>query len=38
MRKMSLGLTVALLIVFCAGAAMAQALTDQEQLGKLFFF
>ena len=38
MRKMSLGLTVALLIVFCAGAVMAQALTDEEQLGKNIFF
>jgi cytochrome c peroxidase len=36
MCKKSVALGVALLIVFCAGAAMA--LTDQEQLGKLIFF
>lgn len=38
MRKKSFAFTVALLIVFCAGAAMAQGLTDQAQLGKLIFF
>jgi cytochrome c peroxidase len=38
MCKKSFALTVALLIVFCAGTTMAQALTDQEQLGKLIFF
>jgi cytochrome c peroxidase len=38
MCKKNCVLAVALLIVFCAGAAMAQVLTDQEQLGKLIFF
>jgi len=38
MHKKRFAFTIALLIVFCAGAAMAQGLADQEQLGKLIFF
>jgi cytochrome c peroxidase len=38
MCKKTFALTAVLLIVFFAGTAMAQALTDQEQLGKLIFF
>jgi len=38
MGKKSFVLVIALLFVICTGTAMAQALTDQEQLGKSLFF
>jgi cytochrome c peroxidase len=38
MCKKSSVLVIALLFVICTGTAMAQALTDEEQLGKEIFF
>ena len=38
MCKKSFVLVIALLFVICTGTAMAQALTDEEELGKLIFF